>query len=57
MFVIPTPDGSFLHHPSFIACTGTDEAHQEAIFNGNGLALVGWVMLTDDALLGSGKAQ
>ncbi len=53
MFAIPTPEG----HPSFTACAGTEEAHGEAIFTGKGLALVGWDMLTDDALFGSAKAQ
>jgi hypothetical protein len=57
MFAIPTPEGSFPHHPSFTACAGTDEAHEQAILTGKGLALTGWDMLNDDALFESAKAQ
>lgn len=57
MFAIPTPEGCFPHHPSFTACAGTDEAHEEAILTGKGLALVGWDMMTDDSLYELAKAQ
>jgi hypothetical protein len=57
MFSIPTPEGSFPHHPSFTASAGTDEAHEAAIITGKGLALTGWDMMTDDALFESAKAQ
>lgn len=57
MFAIPTPEGSFPHHPSFAASAGTDEAHEQAILTGKGLALTGWDMLCDDTLFESAKAQ
>ncbi|KAJ5096760.1 hypothetical protein N7456_007481 [Penicillium angulare] len=57
MFAIPTPDGCFPHHPSFTACAGTDEAHEEAIFTGKGLALLGWDMMSDDTLFKEVKSQ
>jgi hypothetical protein len=57
MFAIPTPEGAFPHHPSFAASAGTDEAHEEAIFTGKGLALTGWDMLCDDGLFELAKAQ
>jgi hypothetical protein len=50
MFGIPTSEGSFPHHPSFAAAAGTDEAHGEALVVGKSLALIGWDMITDDAL-------
>lgn len=56
-FAIPTPDGSYPHHPSFTACAGTDEAHQEAIIVGKGLALLGWDILTNDKLFSAVKSQ
>lgn len=57
MFGIPTPEGSYPHHPSFTASAGTDEAHEEAVVTGKGLALLGWDMLTDDALFSATKSQ
>ena len=57
MFAIPTPEGSYPHHPSFTACAGTDEAHEQAILTGKGLALTGLDMLIDDTLFESAKAQ
>lgn len=57
MFGIPTPEGSFPHHPSFAAAAGTDDAHHEAIVTGKSLALVGWDMLTNDRLYKDAKAQ
>ncbi|RAK81159.1 M20 family metallopeptidase [Aspergillus fijiensis CBS 313.89] len=57
MFAIPAPDGCFPHHPSFTACAGTDEAHEEAIAVGKGLALLGWDMLSDEKLLTRAKSQ
>ncbi|KAG2412973.1 hypothetical protein HFD88_010532 [Aspergillus terreus] len=57
MFAIPTPEGSYPHHPSFTACAGTDEAHEQSILTGKGLALTGWDMLIDDTLFESAKAQ
>ncbi|KAJ5683244.1 hypothetical protein N7462_006409 [Penicillium macrosclerotiorum] len=56
-FAIPTPEGSYPHHPSFTACAGTDEAHQEAITVGKGLSLLGWDMLTNDKLFNAAKSQ
>lgn len=56
-FAIPTPDGSFPHHSSFAACAGTDEAHEEAVMTGRGLALLGWDMMIDDKLFEEAKAQ
>ena len=56
-FAVPTPEGCFLHHPSFTSCAGTDETHEEAITVGKGLALLGWDMLTDDKLFVAAKAQ
>lgn len=50
MFAIPAPDGSFPHHPSFAAAAGTDEALEEAVIVGKSLALIGWEMITDDAM-------
>ncbi|KAJ5917279.1 hypothetical protein N7466_010833 [Penicillium verhagenii] len=57
MFSIRAPEGCFPHHPSFTACAGTDEAHEEALLTGKGLALTGWDMLTDDKLFESAKSQ
>ncbi|KAJ5690882.1 hypothetical protein N7462_005274 [Penicillium macrosclerotiorum] len=50
MFGIPTSEKSFPHHPTFTAAAGTDEAHEEAVVVGKSLALIGWEMITDDAL-------
>lgn len=50
MFGILAPEGAFPHHPTFTAAAGTDEAHNEAVVVGKSLALVGWEMITDDAL-------
>lgn len=50
MFGIPAPEGAFPHHPIFAAAAGTDEAHGEALVVGKSLALIGWDMITDDAL-------
>lgn len=57
MFGIPTPEGSYPHHPSFTASAGTDEAHEEAIITGKGLALLGWDMMTNNELYSSAKSQ
>ncbi|KJK66643.1 Peptidase family M20/M25/M40 [Aspergillus parasiticus SU-1] len=57
MFAISTSNGSFPHHPDFTACAGTDEAHDAAVLTGKGLALLGWDMLTDDALYTSARVQ
>lgn len=57
MFVIPAPEGASPHHPSFTAAAGTDEAHKEAIVVGKSLALIGWEMLTETALLERARQQ
>ncbi|CAI7606486.1 unnamed protein product [Penicillium manginii] len=57
MFGIPTPEGSYPHHPSFTASAGTDDAHEEAVVTGKGLALLGWDMLTNDELFTAAKSQ
>lgn len=57
MFGIPTPEGSFPHHPSFAAAAGTDEAHGEALVVGKSLALIGWDMITDDAMFETAYCQ
>ncbi|KAK6814978.1 hypothetical protein RU639_008552 [Aspergillus parasiticus] len=57
MFAISTSNGSFPHHPDFTTCAGTDEAHDAAVLTGKGLALLGWDMLTDDALYTSARVQ
>ncbi|KAF5863257.1 hypothetical protein ETB97_010379 [Aspergillus alliaceus] len=57
MFGIPAPDGSFPHHPSFAAAAGTDEAHGEAVVVGKSLAMIGWEMVTDEALFERAKHQ
>ena len=57
MFGIPGPDGSFPHHPSFAAAAGTDDAHVEAVVVGKSLAMIGWEMITDEALFEQAKAQ
>ncbi|GMG32571.1 unnamed protein product [Aspergillus oryzae] len=57
MFGIPGPDGSFPHHPSFAAAAGTDDAHVEAVVVGKSLAMIGWEMITDEALFKQAKSQ
>lgn len=57
MFGIPTPQGAFPHHPTFTAAAGTDEAHGEALVVGKSLALIGWDMITDDALFETAHCQ
>ncbi|KAE8164428.1 hypothetical protein BDV40DRAFT_310885 [Aspergillus tamarii] len=57
MFGIPGPDGSFPHHPSFAAAAGTDDAHVEAVVVGKSLAMIGWEMITDEALFEQAKVQ
>ncbi|GMF80357.1 unnamed protein product [Aspergillus oryzae] len=56
-FGISTSNGSFPHHTEFTACAGTNEAHDAAVLTGEGLALLGWDMLTDDALYTSARVQ
>lgn len=57
MFVIPAPEGASPHHPSFTAAAGTDQAHEEALVVGKSLALIGWDMLTQQALLDTAQLQ
>jgi hypothetical protein len=57
MFGIPTPENTFPHHPSFAAAAGTDEAHEEAVLVGKSLALIGWDMITDEALFQTAQQQ
>lgn len=57
MFGIPTPENTFLHHPNFAAAAGTDEAHTEAVIVGKSLALIGWDMITSDALFETARSQ
>lgn len=57
MFVIPAPEGASPHHPSYTAAAGTDEAHAEALVVGKSLALIGWDMLTEKALLDTAQRQ
>ncbi|KAJ5611370.1 hypothetical protein N7510_008089 [Penicillium lagena] len=57
MFGIPTPENTFPHHPSFAAAAGTDEAHGEAVLVGKSLALIGWDMISDDALFQAAQQQ
>lgn len=57
MFGIPTSENTFPHHPAFTAAAGTDEAHGEAVLVGKSLALIGWDMITDDALFQTAHQQ
>ena len=57
MFGIPAAEGAFPHHPMFAAAAGTDEAHTEAVVVGKSLALIGWDMITDDALFATTRQQ
>jgi hypothetical protein len=57
MFAIPAPATSFLHHATFAAAAGTDEAHTEALIVGKSLALIGWDMVADDALYDTARRQ
>lgn len=57
MFGIPAPEGAFPHHPTFAAAAGTDEAHDEALVVGKSLALIGWDMVTNDALFDTARCQ
>jgi hypothetical protein len=57
MFGIPAPEKSFPHHPTFAAAAGTDEAHTEAIIVGKSLALIGWDMVSGDALYDTTRSQ
>lgn len=57
MFVIPAPEDASPHHPSYTAAAGTDEAHAEALVVGKSLALIGWDMLTEKALLDTAQRQ
>ncbi|KAJ5783274.1 hypothetical protein N7457_005048 [Penicillium paradoxum] len=57
MFAIPAPLTSFPHHPTFAAAAGTDEAHIEALIVGKSLALIGWDMVTEQALYDTARQQ
>jgi hypothetical protein len=57
MFGIPAPKESFPHHPTFAAAAGTDEAHIEAIIVGKSLGLIGWDMVSGDALYDTTRVQ
>lgn len=57
MFGIPTVDKVFPHHPAYTESAGTDEAHTEALLVGKSLALIGWDMLTNDALFETAYRQ
>ena len=57
MFGIPTPENSFPHHPTYTAAAGTDEAHEEALIVGKSLAMIGWDMITNDALFATAHRQ
>lgn len=56
MFGIPVPGNNSFHHPAFASAAETDEAHV-----GKSLALIGWHMITDDALFetahGNGRSR
>ena len=56
-FGIPTPENSFPHHPTYTAAAGTDEAHEEALIVGKSLAMIGWDMITNDALFATAHRQ
>lgn len=47
---IPTEPGSGNHTPSFTASAGTDEAHKLCVEAAKGMAVVGWSVLSDDAV-------
>lgn len=49
-FVIKAPRDIGPHHPDFAASAGTDEAHEAAIKCAKGMAMIGFRVLTDDAL-------
>ncbi|GLI81074.1 hypothetical protein PoHVEF18_009443 [Penicillium ochrochloron] len=57
MFGIPTPENTFPHHPTYTASAGTDEAHEEALIVGKALAMIGWDMITNDALFETAHQQ
>jgi amidohydrolase len=48
-FGIETAEGQGNHTKGFAAAAGTDDAYTRAAECGNGMALVGWKVLTDDA--------
>ncbi|EOD46205.1 putative metal-dependent amidase aminoacylase carboxypeptidase protein [Neofusicoccum parvum UCRNP2] len=49
-FGIPAPKNVVGHHPGFAAAAATDEAHAAAIQCAKGMAMLGWRVLTDDAI-------
>ncbi|KAJ6105022.1 hypothetical protein N7486_003711 [Penicillium sp. IBT 16267x] len=57
MFGIPTEGDSYLHHPTFAAAAGTDAAHAEAIIVGKSLALIGYDMVTNNAMYETARRQ
>lgn len=57
MFAIPETDNSFPHHPTFAAAAGTDGAHEEALVVGKSLGMIGWEMITNDALFEQARSQ
>ncbi|KAL2131366.1 hypothetical protein VTI74DRAFT_5177 [Chaetomium olivicolor] len=57
VFGIPTKEGEANHTKGFAAAAGTEEAFQEAVQCGRGMALVAWKVLTDDAFAESVKTE
>ncbi len=47
---IPVTDGSNNHTPGFTAAAGTQVAHERTVVSGKALAMVGWDVITNDAL-------
>jgi len=50
-FAIPCPPGAYNHTAGFTACAGTDEAHDLAVVTSKGMAITGWKVLSDDAVV------
>jgi hypothetical protein len=56
-YAVPCPVGTSVHHQTFTAATGTEEAYYRALKQGTMLALTAWDLLTDDAFYKEVKAE
>ena len=56
-YVIPTQPGEHPHNAGFSRAASTPEAHDLTIRVGNGMALVGWKILSEDAVAEQIKAD
>jgi amidohydrolase len=57
IFGIPSEDGASCHDPRFTAAAATDEAFENAVKCGRGMAMLGWRFITDPELTSKVSAE